>query len=112
MKSLLIWAGILLALVLVVQMMGGGASQSRDSIPYSDFLTKVDDGPVRTVSIGKDLITGRLADKRRRSAPTRVADPDADRSGCARRASRFDGAARGDHAASGCSCSTSRCPSC
>ncbi len=46
MKSLLIWAGILLALVLVVQTMSGGASQSRDAIAYSDFLTKVDGGQV------------------------------------------------------------------
>ena len=62
MKSLMIWAGILLALVLVVQMMGGGASSARDAIAYSDFLNKVDEGSVRSVSIGKDVITGRLAD--------------------------------------------------
>src|SRR5205085_12662445 len=62
MKSLLIWAGILLALVLVVQTMSGGASQSRDAIAYSDFLTKVDSGQVQSVSIGKDSITGRLLD--------------------------------------------------
>ncbi|WP_395614472.1 ATP-dependent zinc metalloprotease FtsH [Allosphingosinicella sp.] len=58
MKSLLIWAGILLALVLVVQTMSGGASQSRDAIAYSDFLTKVDNGQVKQVSIGKDSIVG------------------------------------------------------
>src|SRR6476659_11301444 len=62
MKSLLIWAGILLALVLVVQTMSGGASTSRDAIAYSDFLTKVDSGQVQSVSIGKDSITGRLSD--------------------------------------------------
>ena len=44
MKSLLIWAGILLALVLVVQMVGGGAAAARDAIPYSEFLNKVDEG--------------------------------------------------------------------
>jgi len=62
MKSLLIWAGILLALVLVVQTMSGGSSQSRDAIAYSDFLAKVDNGQVRAVSIGKDSISGRLTD--------------------------------------------------
>src|SRR5690349_22567279 len=62
MKSLLIWAGILLALVLVVQTMSGGASQARDAIPYSEFLTKVDNGQVRSVSIGKDSIVGRTTD--------------------------------------------------
>src|SRR5688572_8537887 len=62
MKSLLIWAGILLALVLVVQTMSGGSSQSRDAILYSDFLTKVDNGQVQQVSIGKDSIVGRTTD--------------------------------------------------
>ena len=55
MKALLIWAGILLALVLVVQMVNGGSSTARDSMRYSDFLTKVDDGQVRSVQIGKDV---------------------------------------------------------
>ena len=32
MKSLLIWAGILLALVLFVQVMGGGSTRAADSI--------------------------------------------------------------------------------
>jgi cell division protease FtsH len=63
MKSLLIWAGIILALVLVVQMVGGGASASQASLPYSDFLAKVDDGSVKSVAIGKETITGRLADQ-------------------------------------------------
>jgi cell division protease FtsH len=63
MKSLLIWAGILLALVLVVQMVNGGSSSARDSMRYSDFLTKVDDGQVRSVQIGKDSIVFKLADQ-------------------------------------------------
>ncbi|TMJ18338.1 MAG: ATP-dependent metallopeptidase FtsH/Yme1/Tma family protein [Alphaproteobacteria bacterium] len=62
MKSLLIWAGIVLALVLVVQVVGGGASATAGAMPYSDFLTKVDEGTVRSVSIGKETITGRLND--------------------------------------------------
>ena len=60
MKSLLIWAGILLGLVLVVQFVGGGASATRDSIPYSEFLNKVEEGQVKGVTIGKESITGRL----------------------------------------------------
>ena len=59
MKSLLIWAGILLALVLFVQVMGGGASSARDSIPYSEFLNRVEEGTVKQVVIGKEAITGR-----------------------------------------------------
>ena len=62
MKSVLIWAGIVLALVLVVQTMSGGASQSRDAIAYSDFLTKVDNNQVQQVQIGKDSIVGKLTD--------------------------------------------------
>src|ERR1044072_1986415 len=62
MKSLLIWAGILLALVLVVQMVGGSSSTPGTSIPYSEFLNKVEDGSVKGVVIGKETITGRLAD--------------------------------------------------
>jgi cell division protease FtsH len=71
MRSLMIWAGIILALVLVVQLVGGGAAAPRDSIPYSEFLNKVDDGSVKQIIIGKEVITGRLADNRtfRTNAP-------------------------------------------
>ena len=61
MKSLLIWAGILLALVLVVQMVGGGAATTANTIPYSEFLKQVDEGQVKQVIVGKEVITGRLA---------------------------------------------------
>lgn len=64
MKSLLIWAGILLALVLVVQMVNGGSSAARDAMAYSDFIAKVDEGQVKNVQIGKDQIVGQLADNR------------------------------------------------
>ncbi|WP_129793442.1 ATP-dependent zinc metalloprotease FtsH [Sphingosinicella sp. CPCC 101087] len=59
MKSLLIWAAIILALVLFVQMMGGSSTAARDSIPYSDFLNRVEEGSVRQVVIGKEVISGR-----------------------------------------------------
>ena len=62
MKSLLIWAGILLGLVLFVQMIDGGRSAARDSMTYSEFLNKVEDGSVKSVIIGKDSIRGRLGD--------------------------------------------------
>jgi cell division protease FtsH len=62
MKSLFIWAGIILALVLVVQMVGGAASTPQGALAYSDFLAKVDEGSVKSVAIGKEAITGRLAD--------------------------------------------------
>ena len=60
MKSLLIWAGILLALVLFVQVMGGGATRSTEAIPYSEFLNRVEEVSVKQVVIGKEVISGRL----------------------------------------------------
>ena len=74
MKSLLIWAGIIFALLLVVQMVGGTTPAARDAIPYSEFLNKVDDGSVRTVVIGKDSISGRLSN----NEPFRTVGPQLD----------------------------------
>src|SRR6476469_6916365 len=51
-KSLLIWGGVLFALVLFVQMIDGGSrTQSGNAIPYSEFVRQVDQGNVRTVVI-------------------------------------------------------------
>ena len=61
MKTLFIWAGILLALVLFVQVIGGGTTaRPGDGISYSQFLSKVDDGSVKQVAIGKEVISGTL----------------------------------------------------
>src|SRR4051812_1330031 len=63
MKSLLIWAGILLALILLVQILEGGSGRAAgNSISYSEFLDRVDQNGVKDVSIGKDVISGRLSD--------------------------------------------------
>src|SRR5947199_4960410 len=49
-KSLLIWAGVLFALVLFVQMIDGGSkTQVGQALPYSEFVRQVDEGNVRTV---------------------------------------------------------------
>src|SRR3990170_6342297 len=61
MKSLFIWAGILLALVLFVQLVdGGGRGAGAGAITYSDFLNRVDEGTVKEVAISKDVISGKL----------------------------------------------------
>jgi cell division protease FtsH len=61
MKSLFIWAGILLAFILFVQIVdGGGRSAGQGAIAYSEFLNKVEDGSVKEVAIGKDVISGKL----------------------------------------------------
>ena len=59
MKSLLIWAGIILALIMFVQLMGGSSTAARDAMPYSEFLNRVEEGTVKQVVIGKEVITGR-----------------------------------------------------
>src|SRR5688500_6845476 len=62
MKSLMIWAGIILALIMFVQLMGGSSTAARASISYSGFINRVDEGQGKTVVIGKEIITGRTSD--------------------------------------------------
>ncbi len=66
MRSLMIWVGILLALALFVQMFGGSSSQaSGNTIPYSTFLDRVEEGQVRQVNVAPDTITGELTNSER-----------------------------------------------
>src|SRR5207237_8288575 len=67
-KSLLIWGGVLFALVLFVQMLDGGSrAVTGQAIPYSEFVRQVDEGNVRTVIIAaggtssNSTIAGKLA---------------------------------------------------
>ena len=67
-KSLLIWGGVLFALVIFVQMIDGGSrTQAGQAIPYSEFVRQVDEGNVRTVNIAaggstsNSAIAGKLA---------------------------------------------------
>src|SRR3954469_8246625 len=65
-KSLLIWVGILFALVLFVQMIDGGSrSTAGQAMPYSEFVKQVGEGNVRTVimatgTTGNSTISGKL----------------------------------------------------
>ena len=60
MKSLAIWAGILLALVLFVSMFESGTRASAgESIAYSEFLSRVDEGTVKEADIGEGYIAGK-----------------------------------------------------
>jgi cell division protease FtsH len=62
MKSLFIWAGILLALVLFVQIIDGGSRAPKgEGMAYSEFLNRVDEGSVKDVTIGKERVTGTLS---------------------------------------------------
>jgi len=66
-KSLLIWIGVLFALVLLVQMIDGGSRTTAGAaIPYSEFVRQVNEGDVRAVTIASNSgsnsqITGKLA---------------------------------------------------
>ncbi len=59
-KSLLIWGGIFLALLLVVSMFNTRTDPAGTMIPYSDFRASVAQDNVREVQVGPDRITGTL----------------------------------------------------
>ena len=59
-KSLLIWGGIFLALLLVVSMFNTRTDPAGTMIPYSDFRASVAEGKVRDVQVGQERITGTL----------------------------------------------------
>jgi len=75
-KSLLIWAGILLGLVLFVQMIDGGRTTARDAMTYSQFLDRIEEGSVKSVIIGEDSIRGRLDNDQQFQTPySKGSDP-------------------------------------
>src|SRR5687768_8639676 len=57
-KSLLVWGGIFLALLMVVSMFGSRGEVGQ-AIRYSDFRAKVAEGNVAEVQIGEDRIVGK-----------------------------------------------------
>ena len=59
-KSLMIWGGIFLALLMVVSVFGGGSSGAGAQIPYSDFRDKVAEGSVASVQISETQIAGEM----------------------------------------------------
>ena len=59
-KSLMVWGGIFMALILVVTMFGNAGQPSGTQIDYSGFRDKVAEGSVEEVQIAPDKITGKL----------------------------------------------------
>jgi cell division protease FtsH len=59
-KSLLVWGGIFLALLLVVSMFGGPREAAGTQISYSDFRNRVAEGSVAEVQIAPEKIVGKL----------------------------------------------------
>ncbi|NVE95748.1 ATP-dependent zinc metalloprotease FtsH [Altererythrobacter lutimaris] len=60
MKSLMIWGGVFMALLLVVSMFGNAGQTPATQITYSDFRDKVAEGSVKEVRVAPDKITGVL----------------------------------------------------
>ncbi len=66
-KSLFIWIGILLALVLFVQSIGGSRAETGTSMTYSEFVAQVNERNVQSVAIattanGNAMINGKTTD--------------------------------------------------
>ena len=59
-KSLMVWGGIFMALILVVTMFGNAGQPAGTQIDYSGFRDKVAEGSVAEVQIAPDKITGKL----------------------------------------------------
>ncbi|MFN5820525.1 MAG: ATP-dependent metallopeptidase FtsH/Yme1/Tma family protein, partial [Novosphingobium sp.] len=59
-KTMLVWGGIFLALLLVVTMMGSRAEAPGSQIGYSDFRTRVAEGSVDSVQISETKISGKF----------------------------------------------------
>lgn len=57
----MIWAGIMVALLLVVSIFSGGGTAASTGISYSNFRDKIEAGEVKSVAISPDRITGELS---------------------------------------------------
>ena len=65
MKSLFVWGGIFLALLLAVSVFSGDRQPAGTTIAYSDFKDRVAAGTVESVEISPDVITGTLGNDER-----------------------------------------------
>ncbi len=59
-KSGMIWAAILLAMIVVASMFSTGTQPPGEQIAYSEFRKKVEDGSVREVVLSDQRVTGKL----------------------------------------------------
>ena len=75
-KSLLIWVGVLFALVLFVQMIDGGSQTATgQAIAYSEFVRQVDEGGVRAVTMASGGTSGNSARSPASSTAARCSIP-------------------------------------
>ena len=62
MRNLMIWAGVIVALLLMASIFSGGNAEAGSGISYSKFRQDVAAGKVESVSIAPDKITGKTKD--------------------------------------------------
>ncbi|MBC2778673.1 ATP-dependent zinc metalloprotease FtsH [Parasphingopyxis marina] len=62
-KSLFIWAGILVALILFVTMFDSGGATADDTLSYTEFMDRVEQGEVQSVEINETFLQGMLTDQ-------------------------------------------------
>jgi cell division protease FtsH len=60
MRNMAIWAAVMVAVLLVVSIFSGAATEPAQGISYSSFREKVSAGAVKSVSIAPDRIVGKL----------------------------------------------------
>ncbi|QZD96340.1 ATP-dependent zinc metalloprotease FtsH [Qipengyuania gelatinilytica] len=58
-KSLMVWGGVFLGLLLVVSLFGGGSQPAGTPLLYSDFKDKVAEGQIASVVISDETIVGK-----------------------------------------------------
>lgn len=58
MRNMMIWAGVIVALLLLASIFSGSNTPAGENIGYSKFRSDVTAGKVESVSIGPDMITG------------------------------------------------------
>nr|HMN54649.1 ATP-dependent metallopeptidase FtsH/Yme1/Tma family protein [Sphingopyxis sp.] len=75
MKSVMIWSGILLAMLLVASIFGGAAQPTGNTLAYSEFRQKGQEGAVKQVVLSEDRVTGELTNGDRFTANI-VRDPE------------------------------------
>src|SRR3546814_14743 len=75
MKSVMIWSGILLAMLLVASMFGSATQPAGQSLAYSEFRQKVEEGSVKQVVLSDDRVTGEMTNGDRFTANV-VRDPE------------------------------------
>ncbi|MEP2735570.1 MAG: ATP-dependent zinc metalloprotease FtsH [Erythrobacter sp.] len=74
-KSLMIWGGIFMALLLAVSLFSGNNTPPADEMAYSDFREQVAEGSIKEVKISTETITGTTTNDKKFSV-VRVAGDD------------------------------------